>query len=59
MHEPFPFNSSAWTRFPASQLNDWPEQLWIRIRYNRALAATGANYYEIFANEDQVNSGHT
>ena len=55
MHEPFPFGCAAWTRFPASLLDEWPDQLWIRIVYNRASTATGAYYYEIFANEDQIN----
>ncbi|MCU0812739.1 MAG: hypothetical protein MUE59_17275 [Thiobacillaceae bacterium] len=55
MHEPSPFECAAWTRLPASLLDDWPDQLWIEIGYNRAPTATGAYYYEIFANEDQVN----
>jgi len=55
MHGPFPFDAAAWASIPASLLDEWPDQLWIRIAYNRALTETGAYYYEIFANEDQVD----
>jgi beta-lactamase superfamily II metal-dependent hydrolase len=44
-----------WKWMSDSMLDDWPDRLWIRLGYTRTPRPTGAYYYEIFANEDQIN----